>query len=184
MHDAEIERIASNDGKWIHPEVLKIIEKEIRIRNLNKDLINGLYAQNKTYTSEELKYYSDIIRALPCPICESNSTKLNGTCFEEITGFVFVIVNKVAARIACPNCLDKIIEDANQNTLLMGWLDLPFGLLKTYFIIRKNNKIKLENRIDSANNSLNSFVLGNIGEIELIKNNPQKLNDYLNHMNK
>ncbi|MFM2387547.1 MAG: hypothetical protein RL660_2304 [Bacteroidota bacterium] len=175
MPDSEIIRIATTDAHGLRPEVFGIIEKEIKKRNLNPDILKGALAQNKEYSSEEIEDYSKLLRDLPCPICGNTHEKLNGTVSYTVQSFIVFTSYGSEPTIACPDCLDKKNNDAMLSTALLGWWGIPSGILKTPLYIYRNYKAKQENRIDASNSALLSFVLDNIGEIETYKEDKQKL---------
>lgn len=52
MSNEELIRVSTQDARGLRPEVFEIIEKEIKKRNLNPDLLKGALAQNKEYSIE------------------------------------------------------------------------------------------------------------------------------------
>jgi hypothetical protein len=175
MSDAELERIATTDTHGLRPEVYEIIENEIKKRNLNPNLISGAKAQNKEYTIEELESYSKLLRDLPCPICGNQTEKLNGTVSYTVKSFLLFTSYGAEPTVACGSCLDKKNNDAILSTVLLGWWGIPWGVLKTPVYIYKNIQAKKENKLEYSNNTLLSFTLGNIGEIETYKEDKERL---------
>ncbi len=175
MSDDEIIKIATSDAHGLRPEVFGIIENEIHKRQLNPDILKGAIAQNKDYSIEELITYSNLLRNLPCPICNKIENKLNGTVSHTVKSFIFITTYKTEPTIACPYCLDKKNEAAITSTALLGWWAIPWGFIKTPIYIYRNFKAKKENRISGSNNTLLSFTLGNIGKIETYKNDIEEL---------
>lgn len=179
MSDNEIIRVATTNARGLRPEVFGIIENEIKKRNLNPDLLKGVLAQNKEYSIEEIENYSKLLRDLPCPICGNTHEKLNGTISHTVKSFIVFTVSGTELTIACPDCLDKKNNDAMISTALLGWWGIPSGLFDTPIYIYRNYKAKHENRIGISNNTLLSFTLENIGEIETYKNNKEKLKEII-----
>lgn len=60
---------------------------------------------------------------------------------------------------------------------------IPWGLLKTPLYIYRNIKAKTQNKVDHANDTLLSYTLGHIGEIETYKDNKEKLNEIIRPKN-
>ena len=87
--DSEIIHIATQNAKGLRPGVFEIIEKELIKRNLDLNILNGIEAQNKTYTFEEVEELSLKIRELACPICGSRTSKLNGTIMHTVKSFIY-----------------------------------------------------------------------------------------------
>jgi hypothetical protein len=179
MSDNEIIRIATTDARGLRPEVFGIIENEIKKRNLNPDILKGALAQNKEYSIDEVENYSKLLRDLPCPICGNIHEKLNGTISHTVKSFIIFTTYGTEPTIACPDCLDKKNNAAMISTALLGWWGIPWGFFKTPIYIYRNYKAKQENRIDNSNNTLLSFTLGNIGEIETYKDDKEKLKEII-----
>lgn len=184
MPDWEIERIALTNSTGLRTEVFKILENEIKKRNLNPELLKAVIAKNKDYTVAEIENYSQIIRQLPCPICGDTREKLNGTIFYEVKSFVIFTTYSAKLAIACPTCLNKKNDEAIFSTALLGWWGIPWGLIRTPRYIYKNIKAKKQNNVENPNAILMSFTLEKIGEIEVYKDNPQKLSELLVNNNK
>lgn len=175
MRDQELIRVATQDARGLRPEVFDIIEKEIKKRNLNPDLLKGAKAQNKEYTIEELENYSEKLRTLACPICGQTENKLNGTIAHSVMSFLIFTTYKAVPFIACPQCLDKKNNNAMISSALLGWWGIPWGLLKTPTYIYRNIKAKTQNHLDNSNNTMLSFTLSNIGEIETYGSDTNKM---------
>ncbi len=180
MSDDKLIRIATIDASGLRPEVFGIIEKEIKKRNLSPDLLKGALAQNRKHTMAEIEEYAKLLRDLPCPLCGDTRKKLNGTTLYTIKAYVFFTENSMNPVIACPDCLDKKNDDAILSTSMLGWWSIPSGLFKTPVYIYRNMQAKKENRIKSANKTLLSYVVGNIGEIEAYKGDREKLMEVIN----
>jgi hypothetical protein len=179
MSDREIIRIATTDAYGLRPEVFGIIENEIKKRNLNPDILKGAMAQNKEYSRDEVESYSELLRELPCPLCGNTHDKLNGTISYTVKSFIFFTTYEKKPIIACPDCLDKKNNDAVLSTALLGWWGFPWGILRTPVYIYRNLKAKKENRLDVSNNTLLSYTLANIGELETYKENKDKLKEII-----
>ena len=77
--------------------------------------------------------------------------------------------------IACPECLDRENDNSITSTLLLGWWGFPWDILKTPIYIYRNMKIKGQNHFERPNETLLSFTLSNVGEIESYSDNFEKL---------
>ena len=179
ISDDEIIRIATTDACGLRPEVFEVIENEIKKRNLDPTILEGVFAQNKEYSIEEVEAYSRLLRDLPCPICGSINKKLNGTILHTVKSFIFFTKYGIEPIIACPDCLDKKNNDAILSTTLLGWWGFPSGFFNTPVYIYRNLKAKKENRIDNSNSTLLSFTVENIGGIETYKDNEEKLKEII-----
>lgn len=125
MSDRELIHIATTRGEGLKPGVIEIIEKEITKRNLNPDLLAGVIAQNKTYTSEEIEQYAQLLSNLPCPVCDSSQQKLNGTVAYTVKSFLIFTTSERKPTIAFPDCLDQANDKAAWSTALLGWWGFP-----------------------------------------------------------
>ncbi len=179
MRDQELIRVATQDARGLRPEVFDIIEKEIKKRNLNPDLLKGAIAQNKEYSIEELEKHAEKLRELPCPICGQTEQKLNGTIAHSVMSFLVFTTTKAEPFIACPQCLDKKNNNAMISSALLGWWGIPWGLLKTPTYIYRNIKAKKQNHSDNSNDTMLSFTLSNIGELETFGNNNIKMTELI-----
>lgn len=179
MSDDELERIVTTSAHGLRPEVFPIIEHEIKKRNLNPDLFKGALAQNKEYTIEEIESYSHLLSVLPCPKCGNTNEKLNGTISYTVISYLIFSSFRREPFIACPDCLNKINNNAIISTALLGWWGFPWGFLKTPVYIYRNFKAKSQNRIDRPNDTMLSFTLAKVGEIEAFKDNQQKLKEII-----
>lgn len=167
--------IATEKARGLRPGVLEIIEAEILKRDLNPTILEGAKAQNRQYSVAELTTLSQKIRSLPCPICGQKTRKLNGTVLHTVKSFILFSTFKQLPIIACPDCLDTKNQEAITSTALLGWWGFPSGFLKTPFYIYYNLKAKKQNKSAEPNETLLSFILHNIGEIEAYKEDPEKL---------
>ncbi len=177
--DEEIIRIATTDAHGLRPEVYSIIENELKKRNLDHKIIGGVIAQNKEYTQDELEEYSNCLRNLPCPICGNGYVKLNATISHTVTSLIIVSDYSTKLTIACPSCLDHRNNSAMLSTAILGWWALSAAIFKTPLYIYRNYKAKKQNSIPNANDTLLSFTLAKIGEIEVYKNDREKLKEII-----
>jgi predicted nucleic-acid-binding Zn-ribbon protein len=175
MSDDDLIRTATTDAYGLTEEAMEVVKEEIIKRNLDKNIIKGLEAQNKTYSIEEIDIYAALIQKLPCPKCGNTFQKLNGTLTSEVMSFIVVSQYKRAYIVACPNCLDKATTGALTKTLLLGWWGIPWGIIRTFQAIGHYYKSNKQHHIAAPNNFLRSFILSNIGEIETHKADKVKL---------
>lgn len=173
--DSELIHIATENAQGLRPGVMEIIENELKKRNLNLNILEGVKAQNREYSLEEIKDLSQVLRTLPCPICEDETVKLNATVIHTAKSFVFFSTFRKEHIIGCPDCLDKKNKESIISTALLGWWGLPWGILKTPFYIYNNFREKRYNHAVESNENLLSFTMLNIGQIEAYKEIPEKL---------
>ena len=53
LSNAEIEKLAREESKTLRREVLSVLKDEIKLRNLNVDLISWVDAETNTFTGVE-----------------------------------------------------------------------------------------------------------------------------------
>jgi len=175
MTDKELIRIATQDAAGLTPEAQEVVKEEIERRKLDTNIVKGVQAQNKSYTVEEIDEYCNLARNLPCPICETNSAKLNATRTSEVMSFILFTQYKRQLKVACPTCLDKANNNALIKTIIIGWWGIPWGFIKTIQAIGHNIKSKKTNHNDAPNDYLRSFVLSKIGQFETYRDNKEML---------
>jgi len=179
MSDSRLIEVITTNAQGIQPEVVSIIENEIKKRNLDPGLLNGLIAQNEQHSIENIYHYAELLRNCPCPICNNTRDKLNGTIYHSIKSIIVMSITETRWIIACPDCLDKQNRKAIVSCSLLGWWGIPWGILKTPVYIYRNLKVKGENRVSDPNGSLLSFTADNIGQIKAFENNPEKLKNVI-----
>jgi len=175
MSDNRFIKLLTTNAHGLRPEVYEIIKKEIKKRKLSPDLFEAVLVQNKEYSLEEIEVYAELIRKLPCPVCENSNEKLNGTSVYTVKSFLLFTYTNTESMIACPNCLNKQNNKALISTILLGWWAIPWGILKTPLYIYRNFKSKKENKLNVSNATLLAFTLEHVGEIETYKNNQELL---------
>lgn len=180
MSDNQFINLITTRGSGLRLEVYDLIKKEIKKRNLNPKLFDSIEVQNKEFSSEEIEYYAELLRNLPCTECGSTHQKLNGTIIYTVKSFILFSINNTECFIACPQCLNKKNNKAMLSTSLLGWWGFPSGFFKTPVYIYRNYKVKKENKWNIPNNALLSFTLENIGKIEAYKDNKEKLIKIIN----
>jgi hypothetical protein len=181
MSDAELVRIATHDAVGLTSEAMEVVKAEIRKRNLQmgEEIIQGVEAQNKEYTEEEIAAYCDIICSLPCPNCGSTDVPLNATLTAEVMSFIFFTQYRKHLKVGCPTCLDKFNNAALAKTAIMGWWGIPWGIIKTLQALDRNWKSKQTNYVDYHNEHLCEFVLARIGAIEAYREDEETLQQLL-----
>lgn len=175
MDDQELIRIITQDAYGLTPEAQEIIKTEIAKRNIDQSIVSAIEAQNKVHSRQEIDEYCELLRGLNCPSCGSAFQKLNGTLIGEVTSYIFFTQYKKELKIACPGCLDKMVQNAFTRTGILGWWGIPWGIIKTMQALDLNAKSKRSHHEDGPNEFLISFVLERIGEIEVAKNNRNQL---------
>lgn len=186
MSDTELVRMATHDAFGLTPEAMEVVKAEIRKRNpqMAEEIIQGVEAQNREYTIEEIAAYCDIICSLPCPNCGSTDEPLNATLTAEVMSFIFFTHYKKHLKVGCPTCLDRFNNAALAKTAIMGWWGIPWGIIKTLQALDRNWKSKQTNHVEDHNEHLCDFVLSQIDAIETYKEDESKLGEILLQQNR
>ena len=173
--DEKLIRIVSEEAASLRPEALELLKQIIKERGLSLDVAKTVDAQFRTLSEETLLAYCDILRDLPCPVCGSTTDKLNATITATVISFVVMSTYRKEMKIACPQCMDKLNNNATMKTAIMGWWGLPWGLIRTPQALLFNNKMKKQNGNPEPNDLFRAFVSQRAGRIEADKGNPDAL---------
>ncbi|HEY4111215.1 hypothetical protein [Puia sp.] len=179
MPDAELVRVATEDSAGLTPEAQEIVKEEIQKRGLNKAIISGVEAQNKSYTTKEIDHYCELVRTLDCPMCGSAESPLNATITSEVMSFIILTQRTNKVKVACPGCLDKANNRALTKTAVLGWWGVPWGIIRSVQAITRNISSKRTNRAEGPNDTLRSYVLSRIGRLETYKGSTEKLQEII-----
>lgn len=183
FEDFKIEKIALEEAGKLRPEVLEILKEEIKKRNLNLNLIDSVNSQTKELTELEFNEYCDILRNLPCPICKSNTQKINATLVGHVVSMLIITNYEKSLKVACSSCLDEMHSKANTKSVLLGWWGFPWGPIQTIRSFIFNSSMKKNNRTVKPNDIFASFIVNNIGIMEKAKTEPKKLTEFINRTN-
>ncbi|RZN84776.1 MAG: hypothetical protein EVB11_01615 [Winogradskyella sp.] len=181
--DWKIEKIASEEANSLRPEVLDILKAEIKRRNLKSNLINSVDSQTRELTESEFNEYCHILRNRPCPKCNSRTQKINATMVGRVISMLIMTNYEKSLKVACPNCLDEMHNNANLKSALLGWWGFPWGPIQTIRSFIYNSGMKEFNRTEKPNEVFTSFVVSNVGILEKAKTEPEKLTEFINRTN-
>lgn len=131
------------------------------------------------YTVAEIEDYAGVLAQLPCPICDRTTQPLNATITYTVKSFIAYTQMRKKVIVACPDCLNKKNNQAITLSALLGWWGFPWGLIKTPQYIYNNVKAKKENKGKHPNDTLLAFAFRHAQEIEVSKNNTEKLKDII-----
>lgn len=182
FNDSKLIRIATQDAAGLRPEALDLLKVILKERGISEDVLKGIEAQTQKIDDKVLHEYSDILRNLPCPICNSNNEKLNATVKGEVISFIIMTNYEKKLKIACPDCLDKENNNGLVKSVLLGWWGFPWGIINTIQSIFFNLKMKKQNRLDNPSEFLLGFTLENIGRIETARNYPSELQEIIEYV--
>jgi hypothetical protein len=181
LPDDKLIRIASNDAGILRPEAVEILIREIKKRGLSENLITGIEIQREAFTYEDFEACCNLIRRQPCPDCGTRFQKLNATITAEVVSILVVTHHRKKLRIACPSCLDEANRKAMRKSALLGWWAFPWGIVETVKAIHFNWKMGKSTQMLEANESLIEFVFARRGQIESMKDQPEKLQRLIKH---
>jgi len=179
MSDDELIRIATTDASGLTPQAQEIIKEEVAKRKLDTNILKGVEAQNKSYSIDEIDKYCNIVQNLSCPICKTNSEKLNATMTSEVVSLIIFSTKSKKIKVGCPSCLDKANNSALTKSVLLGWWGIPWGIFWTIKAINDNLKSKKTNHIDTPNEYLRGFTVSKIGQLETYKYDTMKLQEII-----
>ena len=179
--DEKLIRLATEDAASLRPEALEALKEILRDRCISEEIIRGIDAQLKDIDESSLEDYAEILRNLPCPMCNSSAEKLNATIVYKVKSF-FLTYFEMEFKIACPKCLDELNRDAMFKSGLLGWWGLPWGIIRTVQSLIGNKKMIKQNRLPEANYLLMNFVFERVGRIEANRNNPEELQLMIKHI--
>lgn len=180
--DKKLIRIASEEAGGLRPEAFDLLKQIIQERGLSTDVIKAADVLVSEVSAKNLDDYVEVLRTLPCPVCDGTEEKLNATIVATVISFVLLTQYRKEVKIACPNCLNKMNNDAMIKTAVLGWWGLPWGIIRTPQALMLNNKRKAENDWPEANDLFKSFVYGRLGRIEANRNNPEELQDIITYI--
>lgn len=161
----EIEKIATEKVSSLSPEVIEILQAEIKKRNLNINLLKSITIQRETISEEKIAIFKKVIESANCPVCSSNKEALIAVKIIETISLIFITTTTERLFIGCPTCAKKERNNAIVKTALLGWWS-PWGL---FYYTPKSLLTSLINTKNIEKNSivlLESFVVENIGRIQ------------------
>ena len=175
LPDSKLLRIASESAAKLRPEALELLKEELRTRGLAETAEKAIEVQLRVVSEADIAEYCALLQALPCPVCRSTAQPLNATLTSKVMSFLVLTTWKKQLAIACPTCLDKLNRDASTSSALLGWWGLPWGVIRTIQALIANGKMLKNNHAPQPNDLLKSFVAGNVGRIETVRNHPADL---------
>jgi len=180
--DRKLIRIASEEASGLRTEALELVKTIIKERGLSEQITKAIDVLLEKITEAQLLVYSELLRRLPCPVCNGVFDKLNATITATVISFVVMTNYSKKVKIACPRCLDKQNNNAMIKSALLGWWGFPWGVIRTSQALIFNNKRKKLNHLDEPNDLFKSFVLGRVGRIEASRKNLSELEDIINYI--
>lgn len=136
--DSKIENIAKNESKRLRKDVLGILKDEIEKRNLDKNLINWVETETKTFDGIERKSLINKIQNLNCPKCSEKKDRLYGFEINQIVSVLIFTNDTRNEKILCLSCGKKEKFKTIVITLFAGWWSRR-GVLLTPFTVIKDS---------------------------------------------
>ncbi len=157
--DSKIENIAKKESKALRKDVLVILKEEIEKRNLDKNLINWVETETKTYDGIERISLIRKIQNLNCPKCAEKKDRLSGFEINQVVSVLLFANATRKEKILCLSCGKKEKLKAIVITFFVGWwskggiLLTPWILVKDLFNFLLINKLsdKIINRLINEN---------------------------------
>lgn len=166
LSDDRLLRLAAQDADKLRPGALVLLQAELAGRGLATQAEKAIAAQLRVLSEEEILLYCQVMRAQPCPVCQSVARPLNATRTSKVMSMLVLTIWDKKLAIACPPCLDKLNREGSLLSALLGWWGLPWGVLRTAQALRANSKMQAINNLPYPNDLLKEFVVRNVGHIE------------------
>jgi hypothetical protein len=175
MSDEELLSIFSNDMKDLTEDAQEVLKEELQSRNLGEGIDALINSGGINLSTEKFNEYAKFIRELPCPVCASTESKLNA---------VLILTNRYEDfTIACPTCLSKVIYDAQANSLGFGLLGGIKGTINAVSQIGALQSLIRQVEKNEPTEAMRAFIKKRMGEIELYKNDQDKLKNLVKYPN-
>lgn len=175
MSDNELLSIAANEIKDLTPEAIEVLREELMRRRLGEGLESVIAVQLNEFSDEVMEKYLQLIRQQPCPYCSGQNESLNA---------INIYINHYEDfYIGCPSCLDKMYAGESEDKISY---DIPVSFKGIAGSVKQavyyENLIK-QVRSGKPSNALLLFVRERVGELELSKDNPEKMARLLKNPN-
>ncbi len=164
--DSKIEYIAKHESNELRKEVLPILENEIILRGLDKDLISWFKAETNPFSEMEKASIINKIQHLNCSKCSSKIEKLYGFEINTITAFIFIFRDSSEKKILCRRCGNLEKSKSMFSTFFLGWWSRT-GIISTPYTLIKDviNLMLYKEKI--SNKILNDIVEDNVGVLRI-----------------
>jgi len=128
--------------------------------------------KNELFT--EVETHVNNLRSLPCPICKSEESDLNGTVIHKVRSFIWYSNTDTEFLVGCPDCLNKINRKEIILGSLLGWWG-PKGIVQTPKALRENLRSRKSHKSKVPNGALKTYVKNNIELLEEQKKRTENL---------
>ena len=164
--DSKIENIAKNESKGLRKEVLGILKDEIEKRNLDKNLINWIETETKTFDGIERESLINKIQNLNCPKCSKKKDRLYGFEINQIVSVLLYTHDTRNEKILCMSCGKKAKLNAILITLFAGWWSRRGFFLTPINVIRDSFNFLFIEKI--SDRIINRLINENTGHFRRI----------------
>lgn len=165
MTDAELLQLLRYNAAGLTEQALEIVKEEVSRRGLNPGIIHTVALQNMDYAGYE-EAHCRYIQSLPCPECGSVVQHLNGTMTYVVHSIIVVTQTEKRLAVACPDCLDKKIDQAMLTTLKFGWWSFH-GFFFTLRALILNFRSRGHHRAPEANFNLKKWIAANVRQVHV-----------------
>jgi hypothetical protein len=180
--DQTLLHLATEQASKLRPEALNLLMEVLQSRGLVIPALQDADSVINEIGENTFSAYLELIRTLPCPVCASNTKKLNAIFSFRVKSFFIKSIRNKKLHISCPDCLLQQLKKDTIYTLLYGWWSLPTGLMLTIKTLFFNSKTKKQLRGESASKALNTFVLERIGLISQKKDKAFELQEMIKNL--
>lgn len=181
--DEKLLRIVSEDAAKLRPEALVLLREEMAARGLAAVAERAIAVQLRVATAAEITEYCGLLQAQPCPKCYSTHQPLKAAIISKVLSMLVLTTWEKRFVIVCPTCLAKLLREASNITVLLGWWGLPWGIIRTIRALNSNRKMLETGHTLHSNELLKAFVARNLGRIEAVKDDENALQRLLGTAN-
>jgi hypothetical protein len=173
--DEKLLRIVSENAAKLRPEALVLLREEMATRGLAAIAERAIEVQLRVATDAETLEYCGLLQAQPCPRCCSTCQPLNAAITSKVLSMLVLTFWERRFVIVCPTCLSKLIREASNITVLLGWWGLPWGVIRTIRALNSNRKTLETSQAPYPSELLKAFVRRNLSRIEAVKDDENAL---------
>ena len=175
LSDEKLLDLSKNDAEDFNGETITISKQIKEGRGIPSGNDTDITLMAKDSEESNLDTYCEILRTCPCPICNSETDKINATITATTISFLLFTNYQKSLKIACPNCLNKMHNEAMFKTSILGWWGVPWGIVRTLEALILNYKMKFLTTLPEPNELFKNFVASRIDRIEANRNNGDAL---------
>jgi hypothetical protein len=165
LSNFELESIALSESATLPPQALVALRKEMDQRGLSGAIRRGIEAQVRRWTKADLATFIEQYRHRPCPRCGVQGKRLNGVVAAVARGFIVTSIIRTKLVIGCSGCINAELARLSRQSVLFGWLGIPWGLVHTVRALAVNSKAKAAAASATPTAELWNYIASNVVEI-------------------